>query len=61
MFIITEVFLDESDRYRARVIINNDTKETTFFKFDHYPSQEEVDIVAQKYLDNLSEINNIIQ
>jgi hypothetical protein len=49
---ITEVFLDEGGKYRTRVIINEETKETTFLKFDHYPTQEEVNLVINNYLNN---------
>lgn len=48
---ITEVFLDPADKYRVRVII--DENSTQFFKFDHYPTQEEVNEVVGNYLENL--------
>ena len=48
---ITEVFLDEADKYRVRVII--DEHSTQFFKFDHYPTQEEVNEIVGNYLVNL--------
>jgi len=54
---ITEVFLDLADKYRVRVII--DEHNSHFFKFDHYPTQEEVNIVAQNYLQSLNMENNI--
>jgi hypothetical protein len=50
-YTITEVFLDEADKYRVRVII--DENSTQFFKFDHYPTQEEVDEVVMNYLESL--------
>ena len=50
-YTITEVFLDEADKYRVRVII--DESSTQFFKFDHYPTQEEVNEVVSNYLLNL--------
>lgn len=53
---ITEVFLDTADKYRVRVAISEN--ETQFFKFDHYPTQEEVDIIVENYLSNLG--NNFI-
>lgn len=54
---IVEVITDLAGKYRARVIINDQTQETVFFKFDHYPSQEEVNIIVENYLNNL---NNVI-
>ena len=52
-YTITEVFLDPADKYRVRVKI--DENSTQFFKFDHYPAQEEVNEVVSNYL---SSINN---
>ncbi len=52
---ITEVFLDAADKYRVRVII--DEHSSHFFKFDHYPTQEEVNSVADNYLQSLN-LNN---
>ena len=50
---IVEAFLDNSQQYyRVRVIINNETQETFFFKFDHYPTQEEVNNVVEAFLSN---------
>jgi hypothetical protein len=49
---ITEVFLDEADKYRVRVVI--DENSTQFFKFDHYPTQEEVNEIVSSYLLNLN-------
>lgn len=45
---ITEVFLDEANKYRVRVVI--DENSTQFFKFGHYPTQEEVNEVVENYL-----------
>jgi hypothetical protein len=45
---ITEVFLDEANKYRTRVVI--DENSTQFFKFDHYPTQEEVNQLVSNYL-----------
>lgn len=56
-YTITEVFLDPANKYRVRVVI--DENSTQFFKFDHYPTQEEVNIVAQNYLQSLNMENNI--
>jgi hypothetical protein len=55
-YTITEVFLDEADKYRVRVII--DEHSTQFFKFDHYPTQEEVNEVVMNYLKSASSENN---
>jgi hypothetical protein len=52
-YTITEVFLDPANKYRARVAI--DENSTQFFKFDHYPTQEEVNEVVINYI---SSINN---
>lgn len=51
-YIITEVFLDPANKYRVRVAINESS--TEFFKFDHYPTQEEVDEVVSSYLSNIN-------
>ena len=45
---ITELFLDPADKYRVRVVI--DENSTQFFKFDHYPTQEEVNELVSNYL-----------
>lgn len=58
MYTVTEVFLDESNKYRARIIIDNETKDTIFLKFNKYPTQEEIDSTTATYLANLAEINN---
>lgn len=50
---ITEIFLDPADKYRVRVMIDENT--TQFFKFDHYPTQEEVNIIVISYLNNLND------
>lgn len=55
---ITEVFLDDGGDYRTRVIINEETKETFFLKFDHYPTQDEVNEMATNYLNNMT--NNLV-
>jgi hypothetical protein len=54
-YTITEVFLDEANKYRVRVVV--DENSTQFFKFDHYPTQEEVNVVADNYLQSLN-LNN---
>ncbi len=45
---ITELFLDPANKYRVRVLINEHS--TQFFKFDHYPTQEEVNTIVENYL-----------
>lgn len=47
---ITEVFLDMSNMYRVRVILDENSSQ--FFQFDHYPTQEEVNSVVENYLSN---------
>jgi hypothetical protein len=49
---ITEIITDISGKFRARVIIDENTRETMFFKFDHYPTQEEVNSVVEAFLSN---------
>lgn len=51
---IVEVITDISGKYNARVIIDENTRETMFFKFDHYPSQEEVNSVVGDYINNIN-------
>jgi len=45
---IIEVFLDPADKYRVRVAV--DENSTQFFKFDHYPTQQEVNELVSNYL-----------
>jgi hypothetical protein len=45
---IIEVFLDPADKYRVRVAV--DENSTQFFKFDHYPTQTEVNELVSNYL-----------
>jgi uncharacterized protein YpmS len=49
---IIEIFSESSDRYRFRIKI--DENSTQFFKFDHYPTQEEVNELVESYLSNLN-------
>jgi hypothetical protein len=49
---ITELFLDPANKYRVRVLINEHS--TQFFKFDHYPTQEEVNTIVENYLQSQS-------
>ena len=52
---ISEIIVDLAGKYRARVIIDENT--TMFFKFDHPPSQEEVNKAVEDYLISIQ--NNI--
>ena len=49
MFEIANHFIDEAGVYFVRVVI--DETEAQFFTFDHYPTQEEVDTAAQRFVD----------
>ena len=49
MFEIANHFIDEAGVYFVRVVISD--TEAQFFTFDHYPTQEEVDTVAQRFVD----------
>jgi hypothetical protein len=49
-YTISELFLDPANKYRVRVIIDENT--TEFFKFDHYPTQDEVNSIVERYLNN---------
>jgi hypothetical protein len=52
---ITEVFLDEANKYRTRVIIDENSSQ--FFKFDHYPTQTEVNELVSNYLQSQNSNN----
>jgi hypothetical protein len=56
MFEIANHFIDEAGVYFVRVIISD--TEAQFFTFDHYPTQEEVDTVAQRFVDARQEIED---
>jgi hypothetical protein len=45
---IIEILPESSDRYRLRIKI--DENSTQFFKFDHYPTQTEVNELVSSYL-----------
>lgn len=47
---IINIEQDTSNKYKTQVIINNETRESFFFFFDSYPSQEEVNEVVKGYL-----------
>lgn len=49
---ISEIIVDPAGKHRVRVIIDEYSSE--FFKFDHSPSQEEVNSVVENYLQNLN-------
>jgi hypothetical protein len=49
MFEIANHFIDEAGVYFVRVVISD--SEAQFFTFDHYPTQEEVNTVAQRFVD----------
>lgn len=51
---IVEIITDLAGKYRARIIVDDQTQETMFFKFDHYPSQEEVNEVISQYKDQIN-------
>jgi len=55
-YTISELFLDPANKYRVRVII--DENRTEFFKFDHYPTQEEINETVTVYLNNMN--NNLV-
>jgi hypothetical protein len=57
MFEIANHFIDEAGVYFVRVVI--DETEAQFFTFDHYPTQEEVDTVAQRFVDARQKIEEI--
>lgn len=48
---ITEVILDMADKYRVRVVI--DENSSAFFKFDHYPTQDEINEVVTNYINSM--------
>jgi len=50
MYSVDEISVDVSGKYNARVIIDENT--TRFFKFNHEPSQEEIDAEVAKYLES---------
>lgn len=56
-YTITEVFLDTADKYRVRVVVSENT--TQFFKFDHYPSQEEINNIVSEYKNSQNNIGVI--
>lgn len=50
-----ETIIDPAGKYRIRVIIDENT--SIFVKFDHFPSQEEVNNIVENYLVSIQ--NNI--
>jgi len=55
---IIEIITDIGGKFMARVIIDENTRETMFFHFDHYPTQEEVNQVVEEFLNNQPKIPN---
>lgn len=53
---IIEIFVDVANKYRVRVAL--DEHNTQFFKFDHYPTQEEVNELVFYYLQFQNPIDN---
>jgi hypothetical protein len=53
MYPVTEKYIDMAGKYMVRVLIND--TDTIFLKFQHDPTDEEIQIETQKYLDNLIE------
>jgi hypothetical protein len=49
---ISEIFVDLAGKYRVRVILNENI--TKFFKFDHYPSLDEINQLRENYLKNVN-------
>lgn len=47
---IVDITQDVSNKYAARVIIDQNTRETMFFYFGAYPSQEDVNAVVGDFL-----------
>jgi hypothetical protein len=45
---IIEITPDLANKFRVRVVV--DEYSTQFFKFDHYPTQEEVDEAVENFL-----------
>jgi hypothetical protein len=57
MYEIVDHFIDLAGVYFIRVKINEN--QTNFFTFDHYPTQEEVDTVAQRFVDATQKIEEV--
>lgn len=55
---IIEVFLDPADKYRVRVAV--DENSTQFFKFDHYPTQEEVNNIVEQHLKSINNVEPLL-
>lgn len=47
-YTIVETIIDPAGKYRLRILIDENT--TQFFKFDHLPSQEEINNFVTNYL-----------
>ncbi len=57
---ITNLFFDMAGKYKVSVMLNQETQHIEIFKFDHYPTQEEVNNVANQYLQSLNNNEEII-
>ena len=57
---ITNLFFDMAGKYKVSVVLNQETQEIQIFKFDHYPTQEEVNNIADQYLQSLNNNGEII-
>jgi hypothetical protein len=55
---IIEVITDIGGKFRVRVVVDQDTRETMFFKFDHHPSQEEINETVNIYLNDIINMSN---
>lgn len=55
---IIETFPEPSDRYRLRIKI--DENSTKFFKFDHYPTQEEVNNIVEQHLKSINNVEPLL-
>lgn len=49
---ISEIITDPAGKYRLRVTIDENT--SIFFKFDHFPSQEEINSLAENYIQKIN-------
>jgi hypothetical protein len=51
---ITNLFYDMAGKYKVSVILSEETNEVQIFKFDYYPTQDEVNAVVENYLSSLN-------
>lgn len=57
---IINLIFDMAGKYKVSVVLNQETQEVQIFKFDHYPTQEEVNSIADQYLQSLNNNEEII-